>query len=105
VKLDENLTAVSDDFMQIGEDFRLAGSDGLKLDELILNNPDDFGGLGTHTVKLDIAMRDLAQEFLKINDVLHLKLESVPIPGEQDAVQAVTDQLHQLLHHANDFHL
>jgi hypothetical protein len=87
----------------------LSDSETIKLDQAFLKFTDDFLKLGADSLKLDASLHLLGEETLKINELLHLKLDSgpvpVPVPGEHDAIQAVTEQVHQMTQHAKDFHL
>src|SRR5262245_40029871 len=91
MKIGENLNAVSADFSQIGQDFEALAdtSDEIKLDQAFIKYSGDLLKLATDFVKLDTSLAGLGTDFLKINEVLHLKLESGPTPEITQLVQAV----------------
>ena len=88
-KIGDNLNAVSADFLKIGQDFQLLTdtSHEIKLDQAFIK--DDFLKLDSDFLKLDTSLASLGTDFLKINEVLHLKLESAPTPEITQLVQAV----------------
>ena len=109
-KAGASLDALSSDFHRIGDVFlNLSDSETIKLDQAFLKFADDFLKLGADSLKLDASLHLLGEETLKVNELLHIKLDTspvpVPIPGDHDAIQAVTEQVHQLAQHAKDFHL
>jgi hypothetical protein len=76
----QNLNAVSADFSTIGGDFEALAdtSDTIKLDQAFIKYAGDFLNLDSDFVKLDTNLSSLATDFLKINEVIHVKFESLP---------------------------
>jgi hypothetical protein len=77
--------------LKIGQDFELLAdtSDEIKFDQAFIKYAGDFFKLDSDFLKLDTSLASLGTDFLKINDVLHLKLESAPTPEITQLVQAV----------------
>jgi hypothetical protein len=75
----QNLNTVSGDFYKIGGDFAaLADSETIKLDQAFIKYAGDFLKLDSDFVKLDTSLSSLSTDFLKINEVIHVKFESPP---------------------------
>lgn len=92
-----NLSAVSDDYLKIGLDFQpvsdTSESTTLKLDQLLsqLQFEDHVHKLAEDSIKLDTSFASLGQEFLKIDQALHLKIEPAPSPGSQGGAPGPAD--------------
>ena len=67
---------------------------------------EDFINFSNDAVKMDASLHALANDFLKVDEVLHkLDVTTIPTPEDTTTRTAATDQLHQILHAAHDFML
>jgi hypothetical protein len=76
----QNLNAAAADFATIGRDFEALAdtSDTIKLDQAFIKYAGDFLKLDSDFVKLDTSLGNLGTDFLKINEVIHVKFETAP---------------------------
>src|SRR5262249_14210757 len=102
-KLSADLHNVGHSFSAVGEDFKVIGSnfqEGVhKSDQSFIKFSEDSIKASNDTVKMDASLHALANDFLKVDEVLHkFDVTTIPTPEDTTTHTAATDQLHQILH-------